>query len=351
MQDERDEEKLMDGIAETLAKMEDDTPLPDEEIVTPFWSRHLFGDGKIGKGKALPGFAVFCLTFLCSLLLLVGVMYSVLRLTSKNGTLFGSSTAAESVPAGDADLSLDYYHPEMSDDYRLLVVCDGAETAGAVPVSQEVSGDLPVFFWVLRIDPRNGVLTILSLPGDTRTEEGTLAEAAGNNGARAVSAVEKLLGEGSINKYLLLRHEDAADLITELGGMEWEFSDRYRSDSLDIPVGRHLLDGGTVLRLMADGDGGAKAVPGSADILCALLGQRFTEDAFNKNDSLFQTLAAHSTGDISVMDYYDGKKFLRWYLHMKAGCRTVTLSGERTEEGVLLSDGEIQLARDKLGIK
>ena len=133
--------------------------------------------------------------------------------------------------------------------------------------------------------------------------------------------------------------------------MEWEFSDRYKSDSLDIPVGRHLLDGETVLRLMADGDLGAKAVPGSADILCALLGQRFTEEAFNKNDSLFQALVSHSSCDISVMDYYDDKKFLRWYLHMKAGCRTIALAGERTEGGIILSEGEVQLAREKLGIK
>ena len=194
-------------------------------------------------------------------------------------------------------------------------------------------------------------MTILSLPGETLAGEGTLADAAQVSGPRAVAAAETVLGEGSIDKYLLLRHGDAADLITELGGMEWEFSDRYQSDSLDIPVGRHLLDGETVLRLMADGDAGAKAMPGSADILSALLGQRFTEDAFNKNDSLFQTLVSHSSGDISVMDYYDGKKFLRWYLHMQAGGRTIALSGERTEGGIILSEGEVQLAREKLGIK
>ncbi len=355
-QEMKDEEQLMEGIAEVMSGMEDDFgSLPDEEVLRADgngWKglQDRF-EGKIGRGKALPGFAVFLLTFMMSLLLLVAVMYGVLKLTSKNGTLFGGS-APESLTASGVDLSLDYYHPGLSDDRRLLVICGGAESPQPLPVSQQAgqADDLPVFFWILRIDPRSGNMTILSLPGETFAGEGTLAEAAQVSGKEAASAVETLLGEKSIDRYLSLRHADAAALITELGGMEWEFTDHYQSAALDIPVGRHLLDGETVLRLMAEGDTGAKSLPGSADIFSALLGQRFTEDAFNKDDSLFQALVSHSSGNISVMDYYDGKKFLRWYLHMKAGCRTVNLMGEKSGGGVMLSDGEIELAREKLGI-
>lgn len=353
----KDEEQLMDGIAEVMSGMADDFgPLPDEEVLAGGGNTgkyHIHFEGKIGKGKALPGFIVFLLTFMMSLLLLVAVMYGVLKLTSKNGTLFGSSTAPESLTASGIDLSLEYYHPELSDDYRLLVICGGTESAQALPAAQragQAMDNLPVFFWILRIDPRNGNMTILSLPGETLAGEGTLSEAAGVSGAKAVSEVEMLLGEKSIDKYISMGHTDAAALMTELGGMEWEFSDRYRSDTLDIPVGRHILDGETVLRLMAEGDAGAKALPSSADILSALLGQKFTEEAFNKDDTLFQTLVSYSSGNVSIMDYYDGKKFLRWYLHMKAGCRTVNLMGEKRDGGVVLSEGEVELARDKLGI-
>lgn len=351
-QEINDEEQLMDGIARALSGMEDDFgPLPDEEILSGSGRGAFHFEEKIGRGKALPGFIVFLLTFMMSLLLLIAVMLGVLKLTSKNGTLFGSSVPSENVTASGVDLSLDYYHPELSDDGRLLVICGGTGDAQALPVSQQdTAADFPTFFWILRINPRNGSMTILSLPGETLAGEGTLSEAAGRSGAKAVSAVEMLLGEKSIDHYLFISHADAASLITELGGMEWEFSDRYRSDALDIPVGRHLLDGETVLRLMAEGDAGAKALPGSADILSALLGQKFTEDAFNKDDSLFQSLAAHSSGNVSIMDYYDGKKFLRWYLHMKAGCRTVALMGEKGDGGVVLSEGEVNLAREKLGI-
>ena len=77
------------------------------------------------------------------------------------------------------------------------------------------------------------------------------------------------------------------------------------------------------------------------------LGQRFTASAFNRDDGLFETLVSWSEGNISVMDYYNGKKFLRWFLYMGAGYQTIAV-GETGN--TVLSDGERQLARERLGL-
>jgi hypothetical protein len=267
------------------------------------------------KRQPLSGLSTFLLTFLFSLLILVTGMYGVLRVTGGE-RLFGGETSAPS--GGETDLSLADYRPALSDGKRLLVV----------------AGERPLC-WVLRIDPKSGTLTAVTLPPNTVSGNTTPSGAA--------AAVEELLGAGSIDRVLLLDSTGLSELIDRLGGMEWTFSDRYQSETLDIPVGRHLLDGATVLQLMnEEGSGG---LPGSGEILCAFLGQRFTAETLD-NDAFFQAVAAHSAGTVSAVDYYDSKKFLRWYLGLSSDSKTLTLTG--AEDG--LSAGELSLAREKLGI-
>ena len=96
--------------------------------------------------------------------------------------------------------------------------------------------------------------------------------------------------------------------------------------------------------------GGGSGLPEPAEILTALLGQKFTEEAFNKDDGLFELLAGHSTGELSVVDYYEHKQYIRWFLHLGAGYRTITLSGAPGETRAL-SEGEIHLAREEMGLE
>ena len=56
-----------------------------------------------------------------------------------------------------------------------------------------------------------------------------------------------------------------------------------------------------------------------------------------------------STGELSVVDYYEHKQYIRWFLHLGAGYRTITLSGAPGETRAL-SEGEIHLAREEMGL-
>lgn len=320
-----DEEQMMEEIARSLetrdgefGRMYEDT-LPDAGA-----------GGKKKKHREPGGFTAFLAAFGASLLLFGAILLGAFSLT-------GGGENASSAPAGNAsaDLSLQNYRPTAADSGRLLVICGGEGDPGRV------------FFWLLRIDPRNGVMTVLSLPDGAETESGTLLLAASESASRAANEAAKLLGLDDLT-YIRLSKADAAGIIDGLGGMEWTFRDRYKSDTLDIPPGKRLLDGETLLTLLEDA-GGDSGLPEPAEILTALLGQKFTEEAFNKDDGLFELLAGHSTGELSVVDYYEHKQYIRWFLHLGAGYRTITLSGAPGETRAL-SEGELSLAREELGL-
>lgn len=319
-----DEEQVMEEIAQTLRQQQEQD--------------HSYGkiyETELAPKKGLSGGVTFVLTFGISLAVLLLVMLIVLSGTSRNGELFnppGSSDAPLSGSSLSADHSLDNYHPTAEDDNRLLVVVDG-------------EGEQPSHYFLLRISPTTGAMTVLAFPDSLLTGEGTSLRQAAGSFTDAIKGVRDLLGQDSVDRVVRFDRENAEKMVTVLGGMEWDFHDRYQSETLDIPVGRHLLDGPTLLMLMDES--GAGQLPGQAEILTAFLGQRFTSDAFNRDDGLFETLVYWSEGDISVMDYYNEKKFLRWFLYMGAGYQTVTVG---QPGATTLSAGERTLAREKLGL-
>ncbi len=319
-----DEEEMMEEIARSLetrdgefGRMYEDT-LPEE-------------GGAKKKRREPGGFTAFLLAFGASLLLFAAIILGAFSLSGGNQTS-ESETLSGSV---SADLSLQNYRPVSTDSGRLLIICGGEGDPGRV------------FFWLTRIDPRNGVMTVLSLPDGTITENGTLSSAAAQSASAAAAEAAKLIGLEDLT-YIHLSKEDAVSIVNGLGGMEWTFHDRYQSDTLDIPPGERLLDGETLLTLMED-SGGDSGLPEPAEILTALLGQKFTEEAFNRDDGLFELLAAHSDGELSVVDYYEHKQYIRWFLHLGAGYRTITLSGAPGETRTL-SEGELSLAREEMGL-
>lgn len=323
-----DEEQVMQEIAETLRQQQEQDRSYGKIYET-----------QLAPKKGMNGGVTFALTFGISLAVLLLIMLIVLSGTSRNGELFGSNESSQPLSGTNlsADHSLDSYHPTIEDDNRLLVVINGGEDAQS-------------HYWLLRISPTSGEMTVLTFPDSLSSGEETLQQAAGSF-SDAQQAVQKIFGEDSVDRVVWFERENAEKMITALGGMEWEFHDRYQSESLDIPVGRHLLDGGTLMQLLDESASGqqpsAGQLPSGADILAAFLGQRFTASAFNRDDGLFETLVSWSEGNISVMDYYNGKKFLRWFLYMGAGYQTIAV-GETGN--TVLSDGERQLARERLGL-
>ncbi len=323
-----DEEQVMEQIAETLRQQQEQDR-----------SYGKIYEAQLAPKKGIPGGVTFVLTFGISLAVLLLIMLIVLSGTSRNGELFGSHESEQPLSGTNlsADHSLDNYHPTMQDDSRLLVVINGGEDARS-------------HYWLLHISPTSGEMTVVSFPDSLSTGEKTLFQASGSF-LDAQQCVQAIFGQDSADRVVWFERENAEKMITALGGMEWEFHDRYQSEMLDIPVGRHLLDGGTLMQLLDESAAGQQSgngqLPSEADILAAFLGQRFTASAFNRDDGLFETLVSWSEGNISVMDYYNGKKFLRWFLYMGAGFQTVAV-GETGK--TVLSDGELALAREKLGL-
>ena len=322
-----DEEKMMEEIARSLETRDGEFGRMYEDTL-PEASQ----EGTKKKHREPGGFAAFLAAFGASLLLFAAILLGAFSLSGGGGEGSVSSAPAGSV---SADLSLQNYRPTAADSGRMLVICGGEGDPGRA------------FFWLLRIDPRNGVMTVLSLPDGAETESGTLLSAASESASRAAAEAAELLGLDGLT-YIRLSKADAAAIVDGLGGMEWTFRDRYQSDTLDIPPGERLLDGETLLTLLEDAGGGS-GLPEPAEILTALLGQKFTEEAFNKDDGLFELLAGHSTGELSVVDYYEHKQYIRWFLHLGAGYRTITLSGAPGETRAL-SEGEIHLAREEMGL-
>ena len=192
-------------------------------------------------------------------------------------------------------------------------------------------------------------MLVLSFPDSLLSEDGeeTLSlRKASESLSSAEAAVKAIFGKENVSRTIRLTRENAASLVSALGGMDWEFTTRYQSQSLDIPPGRHRLDGETLLELLdAAGTVSGKQLPSESEILAALLGQRLTEDAFNKDDGLFTALVTRSEGTLSAVDYYGGKKFIRWFLRLGAGFRTITLGSPGVES---LTEGELEYARSKL---
>ena len=213
--EERDpKEELMDGIDETLRKLSPD-PSPPKE--------------------ALSGGKIFSLTFGISLLLLILLMIFVLSGTARGGQLF-SGQSLPSVTEGSADHSMDNYRPGKENGMRILLL-----TAA--------EGEAPAHYWLLRISPVSGEMLVLSFPDSLLSEDGeeTLSlRKASESLSSAEAAVKAIFGKENVSRTIRLTRKNAASLVSALGGMDWEFTTRYQSQSLDIPPGRHRLDGETL---------------------------------------------------------------------------------------------------------
>ncbi|MBQ4051323.1 MAG: LCP family protein [Oscillospiraceae bacterium] len=265
--------------------------------------------------KQRSGFRIFASAFAVSLTLLLVTMGTVMSVTVRR---------EESSLPSSSDLSAEDYIPSEKDALCILVITETDGTA----------------FSLVDIDPMTAGIRLISLPGELTAGERTLLEAWEYAGGREAFAAAKEAGL-SPDRWLHIRRRGAVNMIDALGGMEWEFSEPLRTDRLDIPVGRHLLDGETVMTLMEEEDDRLPEVTGMA---LSLIGQRLTEKLVNSGDRLFQVLTANSDGDLSQFDYQSRKKMLRWYLtraHRVLSRHEV--KGTETENGLLLTEEESRL--------
>lgn len=237
-------------------------------------------------------FYLFAVSFFTSLGILLLVMAVVFSLTVEG----------EEPVSQPSDLSVDQYRPSAEDAFSILIM---GETEGQLSQLALLSFDpMAVEICLTRLDPE----TEVELDGRTDDLLGHDAYAGSEEVVRGVSA----LGY-PVDRYLRIGRQGAINLIDSLGGMEWEFSEPLQTSRLNIPVGRHLLDGETVLTIMEESRT-LDTVPQGGKVALSLLGQRLTESLLNRGDWFFQLLMSNTQSDISQLDYASHKKMLRWYL-------------------------------------
>lgn len=238
-------------------------------------------------------FAVFSISFLISLAILASVMAVILSATAETRQPQSSASS---------DLSTRNYYPDADDGFRILLI--------AADSQNRTEG-----FILASLDPAAVRLTLVSLPGELAVtldgREGTLLSHDRYAGSEEALRAAEVLLDTEVDRWLRVTRKGAIHLIDALGGMEWEFSQPLETERLSIPVGRHLLDGETVVTLMEENGSG---IPDRTGILSALMGQRLTEQLLNRGDWLFQVLVSNTEGNVSQFDYQSHKKLLRWYL-------------------------------------
>jgi len=276
-------------------------------------------------------FFLFTISFLISLGILVSVMAVVLSVSARN--------RGPEAPAGSTDLSAQGYRPSEEDGFRVLIIYAEKETAKG--------------FAVLSADPMAAKVTLLSLPGELNTEldgrSGTLfSQDAYAGSAQALGADQELLGL-KIHRWIRVERRGAVNMIDALGGMEWEFSEPLNTRRLSVPVGRHLLDGETVLALIEARESG-EPLPDTIHVAASLLGQRLTQSLLNIGDWFFQVLVSNTQGNISQFDYQGHKKMLRWYLtNENRRLQTLSVTGELQDGKMVLSAEDQAVLRAELG--
>ncbi|MCI8600672.1 MAG: hypothetical protein HFE45_03655 [Oscillospiraceae bacterium] len=282
--------------------------------------------------KQRSGFFLFSLSFLVTLAILILAMALILSASAKN---------RPAAPEPSSDLSAQSYHPSSEDAFRVLVI-----------YRPEPDAD-PKGFALLAMDPVAVKVILLNLPAELSvTLDGRTDTLAGHTayagGGEALRAAEALL-QTPVDRWVLAERRGAINLIDALGGMEWEFSEPLKTQRLSVPVGRHLLDGETVLTLLEDSEN--EALPDTVHAAAGLLGQRLTESLLNNGDWFFQILISNTEGNISQFDYQTRKKQLRWYLaNDQRRLQTLSVTGETDAEGTLwLSEKDRALLQAELG--
>ncbi len=162
--------------------------------------------------------------------------------------------AVSTIPA--TDLSLADPPSRLSEPRTFLLI--GSDSREDVP---EELGNLGYYagqradvIMLAKVIPGEGRLMILSIPRDLKVDDGGVPSkinGALNDGAPAiVDAVTAVTGVG-INHYIQIDFAGFAGMVDAIGGIEMTFPYPARdiNAKLDLPAGRHTLDGAEALAL------------------------------------------------------------------------------------------------------
>ncbi len=293
-------------------------PVPPPPISTPA-SHPPRAIGWVSLLLGLTGTAVLSAT--AGALLAVSLASTPLmqrQLTSQESSVFNQGTSM----TGGANLSF----PDLTRPVNILILgikVLSTEVGNPPPETKRLSYQATInsveglsdVILVLRFDPKNQRLAILSIPRDTRVNIMGYGidklNAANVYGGPALSATttSHLLGDITIDRYVRINVQGVEKLVNALGGVTVLVPKdlKYRDDSqrfyVDLKAGRQHLNGDQVLQLLRfryDGYGDIGRIQRQQLVMRALAEQSLTPAILPKIPALLSVVQSHIDTNLSV---------------------------------------------------
>ena len=168
---------------------------------------------------------------------------------------------------------------------------------------------------LLRFNPQQQKLTILSIPRDTKTEIPGYGEAKINaaneegGAALAAEAISDLLGGVKIDRYIRINVQGVEKLIDALGGVtvyvpqDMKYTDHSQHLYIDLKQGRQTLDGANALnfiRFRYDNFGDIGRVQRQQLILRAVAEKATNLEVILKSPKILSIIQSHIDTNLSV---------------------------------------------------
>lgn len=275
-------------------------------IFFPF-SAHTFPNEPYGSDdmkKEKSSASLFAISFVISLAALLIVIMLVLSATMLSPDRLSAASEQQSVPS---DLSLSYYRPSQEEAFSLLLIqCQERDKA-------------PYRYTLVYFDPVNATITLIKIPPETESTIGTRTDtlngqydyAGSDNAKMGVGSV--LLNE--VDCYARIDQSGRVNLIDALGGMEKTLSFAYEKGDVSLPVGKNLLDGKTVSRILEQTPN--SIFSSEEEFLKEFLEQRLTPELADKGDYLFNVFLNNTDTDVTQFGYAEHKKAIRYFLNQQ----------------------------------
>jgi len=167
---------------------------------------------------------------------------------------------------------------------------------------------------MMRFDPRNERVAVMSIPRDTRTSvagETTKINEANRDGGPALSAqsVSELMGGVTIDRYMRINVQGVEKLIDALGGIEinvpsdMKYTDHSQHLYIDLKAGEQRLDGEQAmqfLRYRYDNNGDIGRVQRQQMLMRALVEQTLNPATIARLPKILSVIQSHVDTNLSV---------------------------------------------------
>lgn len=167
---------------------------------------------------------------------------------------------------------------------------------------------------MMRFDPRNERVAVMSIPRDTRTSvdgETTKINEANRDGGPALSAqsVSELMGGVAIDRYMRINVQGVEKMIDAIGGVkinvptDMKYTDHSQHLYIDLKAGKQRLDGEQAmqfLRYRYDNNGDIGRVQRQQMLMRALVEQTLNPATIARLPKILSVIQSHVDTNLSV---------------------------------------------------